>query len=244
MRLIQKIQRSSLERHLHTEPYAALVLSGGYEEAGDNGRFHAKSGNVIFHDEFEAHLNRFSRHGTIVLNLKLPAYCDIAGVATAPDPDLVVRLAERNRRTALDVLLSSAIRKVPDANDWPDILAARLNACPSLRLSEWGAENGLAPWTISRGFFQVFGVSPEHFRARSRSRHALRSIQATQVPLATIATELGFADQAHLTRSTRQLTGMTPMALRSLQMDSRQKHNEFRTNKACARESLAPGCCC
>jgi AraC-like DNA-binding protein len=61
----------------------------------------------------------------------------------------------------------------------------------------------------------VFGVSPEAFRARIRARHALKSIQNTEAPLASIAAELGFADQSHMTRSVKQLTGIGPQAWRS-----------------------------
>jgi hypothetical protein len=41
----QSIRASALGRHVHEEAYAALVLSGGYEEAGDHGRFQVKAGD-------------------------------------------------------------------------------------------------------------------------------------------------------------------------------------------------------
>jgi AraC-like DNA-binding protein len=94
-------------------------------------------------------------------------------------------------------------------------LAAALVRNPSLKLSQWGEKKGIAPWTVSRGFELVFGVSPEAFRARTRARHALRSIRNTQASLANIAVELGFADQSHMTRSVKQLTGIGPRAWRS-----------------------------
>src|SRR5215469_5434913 len=101
MRLRQTIRASSLQRHVHSVPYAALVLSGGYEEAGDNGRFKVNAGDVVFHHQFEAHLNRFSKEGAIVLNLRLPpGNCYPAGIASVPDPDSVVRVSEWSRRAA------------------------------------------------------------------------------------------------------------------------------------------------
>src|SRR6516162_1298833 len=216
MRMRQTIRASFLQRHIHPMPYAAFVLSGGYEEAGDNGRFGVYAGNVVFHEQFEAHLNRFSKQGAIILNLRLPRVSGYrAGVANVPDPDLVVQMAEKSQRAAVDLLLSAVTEGTPQILDWPDELAARLIQCPSLKLSRWGEENELAPWTISRGFSQVFGVSPEIFRARIRTKRALKSIQATSAPMATIAAELDFSDQAHMTRSIRQLTGLTPQALRS-----------------------------
>lgn len=219
----QRILASSLERHVHPSPYAALVLSGSYEEAGDNGRFTVDAGNVVFHDPFEAHLNRFSAHGAALLNLPLSwRNCYPAGIARVADPDIVVRMAERNARAAADLLLALAERCTGQVADWPDLLAATLMQFPSLKLCEWGEENGLAAWTVSRGFRQVFGISPEAFRARIRARHAFRLIRHTQEPLAAIAAELNFADQGHMTRSIRGLTGSAPRAWRSVA-------NEFKT---------------
>jgi AraC-like DNA-binding protein len=131
------------------------------------------------------------------------------------DPDLVVRVAEKSRTDAADLLFSVALSKMPQPADWPDELAAALTRNPSLKLSQWGERNGIAPWAVSRGFALVFAVSPEAFRARIRARHALRSIRDTQAPLATIAAKLGFADQSHMTRSVKQLTGIGPQAWRS-----------------------------
>jgi AraC-like DNA-binding protein len=215
MRMWQTIRASALDRHVHEEGYAALVLSGGYEEAGDRGRFQVKEGDAIFHEPFEAHLDRFSETGAVVLNLRLPVGRSYApGIAKVADPDSVARVAEGSRRDAVDLLFSVTTSEVPRPADWPDVLAAALMQNPSLKLSQWAEKNGIAPWAVSRGFALVFGVSPEAFRARIRARYALKSIQDTQAPLARIAAELGFADQSHMTRSVKQLTGIAPQAWR------------------------------
>ena len=229
MRMWQTIRTSVLGRHAHEEAYAALVLSGGYEEAGDNGRFRVTVGDVVFHGQFEAHLDRFSETGAVVLNLPLPPGCSYTpGIARVADPDSVARMAERSRRDAIHWLLSRAIGKRPQPADWPDELAAAMIQNPSLKLSHWGKNSGILPWTVSRGFALVFGLSPEAFRARTRAHHALKAIHDTQVPLASIAAELGFADQSHMTRNVKQLTGMGPRAWRS-------SANGFKTSR-----NLAP----
>jgi len=212
----QIIRTSSLDRHVHAAPYAALILAGGYEEAGDQGRFRVNAGDVIFHDAFEAHLDRFLKREAIVLNLRLaPTSCYTIGFGRVRDPDRVVRVAETDRNAAADLLLSSSISGAPQLADWPDELAARLLECPAVKLSAWSEQKGIAPWTISRGFVQVFGVSPEAFRARVRAQKAWKAVQGTTVSLAAIAAELGFADQAHMTRSVKALTGHAPQAWRS-----------------------------
>jgi AraC-like DNA-binding protein len=229
MRTWQSIRDSALGRHVREEAYAALVLSGGYEEAGDRGRFQVKAGDAVFHGPFEAHLDRFFETGAVVLNLRLPVGRSyVPGIAKVADPDSVVRVAERSCRDAVDLLFSIAMSQMTQPADWPDELAAALMQNPSLKLSQWGEKNGIAPWTLSRGFALVFGLSPEAFRARTRAHHALKAIHDTQVPLASIAAELGFADQSHMTRNVKQLTGMGPRAWRS-------SANGFKTSR-----NLAP----
>ena len=70
------------------------------------------------------------------------------------------------------------------------------------------------PWAISRGFEQVFGVSPSAFRARARARLAWSAIRDGDEPLAQLAVRLGFADQSHKTRGVKAATGLTPQQWR------------------------------
>jgi AraC-like DNA-binding protein len=225
MRTWQTIRVSSLGRHLHAEMYAAVVLAGGYEEAGDHGRFRVEAGDVLVHDRFEAHLDRFSIRGAMVLNLRMPEDYEFQpGLARILDTDCIVRAAEKNRREAAGMLLSMLLGRPTVLADWPDELAAAIIEDASLRLSRWSMAKGIAPWTISRGFTQVFGISPEAFRARTRARRAWKAIQHNgNAPLAGIAAELGFADQAHMSRSVREMTGMAPREWRAAA-------NRFKTN--------------
>lgn len=230
VRLRQTIHAAILERHPHAEPYAALVLSGGYEEAGDNGRFEVRAGDVVFHDRFEAHRNRFLEKGAVVLNLPLgPDDHFVACLARIADPDAIIKEAQKNLQDAVSLLFSAATLRCPAEADWPDALALELLRCPSLRLADWGERNRLASWTISRGFSQVFGITPEAFRARARARRAWKAIQNTEVALATIAAAEGFADQAHMTRSIRQLTGRAPCAWRSANRFKTAAAERFKT---------------
>jgi len=216
MRTFQSIRSLILDRHSHDAAYAAVVVAGNYEEAGDHGRFRVEAGGVVLHDRFEAHIDRFSRAGAVVLNLPLPTgHSFKPGAARLADADLIVSAAERSRAEATGLLLATIQEMTSNCIDWPDELATALMQNSSLVLSTWAQEQGLAPWTVSRGFAQLFGISPEAFRARSRARHAWKAIQTTKRPLAEIASHLGFSDQAHMTRSVRQMTGLAPGAWRA-----------------------------
>jgi AraC-like DNA-binding protein len=206
--------------------YVAVVLSGGYEEAGDHGRFQVQAGDVLSHECFEAHIDRFSAAGAVVLNLPLPLRQSFApGTARVDNPDLIVLTAERSREDAVELLFSTMYEPEPRLMDWPDELATALIQNPSVVLSDWAEEHRLALWTVSRGFNQVFGISPEAFRARTRARKAWKAILSTNAPLAQIAFQLGFADQPHMTRSVKQVTGIGPQAWRAVA-------NGFKTARA------------
>lgn len=199
-----------LPRHRHRDGYAALVLSGGYLEAGDAGRFSVAAGDVLIHRAFEAHLDRFNPGGAEVLNLPLRSDAGLPDAGRVRDPDMIVRLAERDLRAALACLTDEMNALAPVLVDWPDRLAAALREQPALRLDAWASEHRLAPATVARGFQSAFGVTPSHYRAEVRARRAWRLVLASSTPLADIAAEQGFADQAHMTRAITALTGAPP----------------------------------
>lgn len=203
-------------RHVHERAYAALVLSGCYEEAGDSGRHQVQAGNVVLHEAFEAHLDRIPTSGAVVLNVLLPAeYGFRPGVGTVDDPDAIARLLEKGDTEAAALILSSTEIRDPEFSDWPDELAASLAQNASVNLSDWSEANGIPPWRVSRCFAKVFGISPSAFRARARTRQAWSAIRAAGTPLAEIAAHLGFADQAHMTRNVKTMTGHCPSTWRS-----------------------------
>lgn len=212
----QTIPASEMHRHMHGRAYAALVVAGGYEEAGDAGRFEVRPGDAVLHERFEAHLDRIFSSGAVVINIVLPDDARFRpGPARTADPDSIVRIAEKSEGEAALLLLRTVEMKGQESRDWPDELAAELTHNPALNLTLWSAIKDIAPWTLSRGFSHVFGISPSAFRARARARRAWKAIRTTREPLAGLAARLGFADQAHMTRSVKRLTGRPPQAWRA-----------------------------
>jgi len=201
-----------LPRHLHREAFATVVLEGSYEEAGDTGLHRVRAGDVVAHRPWERHLDRFGSGGAQVLVLPLPpAFPGTHG--RVADPDALARLAERDLAEAGQALLAQWRADAPSPPDWPALLARDLLADPSLLLSEWSRRHGLHPGSVSRGFAQVFELSPRAYRLQARGHHALRTLD-TATSLAELAQRCGFADQAHLHRTLRAMTGLTPRQLR------------------------------
>lgn len=199
----------NLPRHRHEQAYAALILSGAYEECGSLGRFRVRPGQVLLHRSFDAHLNRFGSHGAQVLNLVLgqaPAFA----LGVVPDADDIARLAERDAIAATEALEEQLLPLQSRAEDWPDALAQDLLDDPQLRLEAWAERHGLARETLSRGFGRVFATSPAGFRAEARVQGALALLARGAARLPEVAAAAGFADQPHMTRAVTALTGRSP----------------------------------
>lgn len=214
---------SNLPRHRHENGYICVVLSGGYEEAGDCGRRIVRAGDVNWHGPFDAHCDRFLAGGAETLNFNLPDWMDPpAAFWRVRDLDLVVRAAERDYDAAHNLLLSMLEPAPYAARDWPDELALDIRHRPDICLTEWAERRNMAPTSVSRGFRRVYEVSPCAFRAQARVRKAWRSLLSSDLPLSVVALENGFADQAHMTRAVTAVTGRRPSQWRRLgQVDTR-----------------------
>src|SRR6202041_1694483 len=189
--------------HTHAGAYAAVVLAGGYEETGNWGRFRVHAGDVLFHDAFDAHLNRFQARGATILNLALTGHASGFRAGRVYDADAVARAAESDPELAVHVLATQLREMRPVVDDWADLLATEIVRQPNCRLDRWAEAHGIAPETISRGFARAYGINPATFRAEIRARRAFRHIVHTMTSLIEIASVLEFADQAHMTRAVR-----------------------------------------
>lgn len=202
-----------MPRHRHIDGYAAVVLAGGYVEAGDRGRIRVQPGHVVVHGAYEAHQDHFASVGALVLNIPLDGQlAAITGLVA--DADAIARLAERDIQSAA-ALLKETVRPIDaQLTDWPDRLAAALASQRDFSIEHWANEMGLAPQSISRGFRQAYGVSPKRYRLEQRALRAIRNLRTWSGTLAGLAAELGFSDQAHLTRAVVALTGSPPNRLK------------------------------
>lgn len=204
---------SLIGRHRHRRAYAAVVLEGSYLEAGDAGRWIVEPGDVLVHGPMEAHLNRVGRRGARLLNIDLPLGLAMPQACRVRDADELMRCLDSAPGEAWK-LLEPVMPPAGALADWPDLLARAIREVPHLRIGQWARAAGLAPAVVSRGFCAVYGVPPARYRAEARARAALKAILYRGSTLADAAIDMGFADQAHMTRSVRALTGQTPAAWR------------------------------
>jgi AraC-like DNA-binding protein len=86
-------------------------------------------------------------------------------------------------------------------------------------LQEHAAENvtlealarlaGLSPFHLCRVFRRAVGMTPHAYQTQVRVRHA-KSLLRAGLPIAAVAAQAGFYDQAHLTRHFKRIIGLTP----------------------------------
>ncbi|HUO97705.1 MAG TPA: AraC family transcriptional regulator [Rhizomicrobium sp.] len=220
--------RQIIARHRHRDFYAAVVLAGRYEEAGSEGRIEVSAGDVLVHSPFDAHLDRMSARGADILNVALsfPVLAAAVPFGRINDPDELVRCQEEDRESCAGLLLARLRPLRGRCADWPDVLHAQLSQQSARSLGAFAGEHGLRRETVSRRFAKLFGVSPAGYRAEARARRAWRRVIGEKTALAQIAYEEGFADQSHMARAVKLLTGVPPGFWR--------RSNPFKTGAATA----------
>jgi AraC family transcriptional regulator len=79
-----------------------------------------------------------------------------------------------------------------------------------LNLTDLAAVACLSPYHFSRSFKEAVGVGPQRYVTQRRLERAKTLMRRTKQPLATIAQQVGFSDQSHLTSIFRREIGLTP----------------------------------
>jgi len=89
-----------------------------------------------------------------------------------------------------------------------------------ISLAELAAVAKLSTSYFSVAFKASFGLSPHAYVMERRVEHAKNQILNTELPLCEIALNCGLADQAHLSRVFKRVTGMTPSTWRRINTSS------------------------
>lgn len=93
--------------------------------------------------------------------------------------------------------------------------AIRALTSPGATVASAARDLGLSPRSLQRLFYGLDLPPPDYWRLLSRARRTAAEL-AGSLPLAAIAADCGFSDQAHLTRETLRWFAQTP---RQLQLD-------------------------
>lgn len=78
-----------------------------------------------------------------------------------------------------------------------------------------GDRRAASPRTVQRHFVHALGITSKHLELIDRAQSAVSLLQRGYAPT-DVAFSLGYADQAHMTRWVKRITGQTPGALVAL----------------------------
>lgn len=234
----------ALPEHAHAHLGLRLTVCGGFVERVGSRTTEHGADSVAIHQPAHPHAQRFGAQGARCFNVDLAdpraAELEDAGPFSSTDrardghllitlrrlrqelrsPDACSRLAIEALGLELMVHLLRA-RRAPSAAErprWVEEVRARLDLelqrPPSL--SELARGIGVSPERLQRAFRHATGSSPASYVRRRRVERACELLRGTRLPLAEIASECGFCDQSHLTRTLRRAMGLTPVQVRGL----------------------------
>jgi AraC family transcriptional regulator len=252
--------KETLTQHLHTRPYISILVRGSYRENCGSIAWDCMPGQVIFHGAGEVHSDQFFDEGGELLNLEiLPDFEQRlrddgirTDVRTFLDHPYCLELAIKLRhelcsRDALSGLaieglamelaacvLRGRSQRAERRGDWilriEAILRERFSKPPSL--TELGEMVHVHPVHVARTFRKRLRCSVGDYVRMLRVEAACRQLRQTDLPLAEIAADAGFADQSHLSRTLKRYMGISPMSLR------RTSRGRFPTSQRCSEVKL------
>ncbi|KAA0022243.1 helix-turn-helix transcriptional regulator [Antrihabitans cavernicola] len=122
--------------------------------------------------------------------------------------ELLTRAAFRNRRAA-----AALQNRWADSDRRIDGVIADLGRDDAPDIDDVASAAGLSGRQLRRLVVEHAGVGPKELQRVQRLHRFLRAAASSDSSLADLAAQLGYADQAHLTRDVKRLTGLTPAAL-------------------------------
>jgi AraC family transcriptional regulator len=231
--------------HRHEDHgYFNLVVRGGYSEKTRESRVELGPSTLVFHPPGAAHSDHFHVRETRLFNIRFGSdwlrairdrsllldrsatfnggpllglaiklyreFCGRDSVSSLMMEGLVLEmLAEATRR-------SDGAR--PNVPSWlargRDMVHDQFRQ--SLTMSQLAVAAGVHQVHFGREFRRHFGCTVGEYVQKLRVEFARRLILSSDASLAEVASESGFADQSHFTRTFKEVVGVTPSCYKAL----------------------------
>jgi AraC family transcriptional regulator len=232
---LQHTSGRRLPRHTHERAYYALLLSGGYRETALMASVESVPATLVFHPPSTTHSDEVAPHGGAFFIIELgdswlshgrddrvrerPELAgDALGLYRAyrnrvlPDIDIEERLwSLAGEATRIELgkpaWLTRVVDRLHDELSEPHTVAALAR------------DANVHPVHLSRTFRARFGMTAGEYLHRLRVGFIAREL-ARGALLGDVAYAAGFADQSHMTRVCRAMTGATPRELQRLLRDA------------------------
>src|SRR5262245_30776213 len=96
-----------------------------------------------------------------------------------------------------------------------------------INLAQLAAAASLSPYHFHRAFKRSTGLTPGKYILELRLERAETLLSESDLPLAQVALQVGFADQSHFTAAFRRATSITPRAYRIATAKAKPRQGEF-----------------
>jgi AraC family transcriptional regulator len=241
--------RSRLSEHSHEYAHFCFVLAGTYTEYHDRQETECAPFTLTFRPPGEAHQDRFHNQEVRVFTIEIPLRwlerlqqdSVYLGRSSSFQGGSITRLSERIVRefhrmdTAAELIIQGLTlevmaeaarhsaqtveKRIPH---WLKQAQALVDArfAENLTLSKIASEVGVHPIYLASMFRKKYQCTVGDYIRQLRIEYACREITRGETPLATIALEAGFANQAHFSSAFKRLTGHTPTAYRNFSRQS------------------------
>jgi len=226
-----------LDRHDHELASFCIAVCGGYDEQLDRRSRRVEAGILVIHPEGETHADRHDPRRTDLLTVEFSsASLDLArrisprfdeswhrpALTLLPAAYRILHHMDQSCPTSALLIEDTIWEMIAEAVKHEQRDAGRpkwllhvhdsLESCAGnaptmLELSEMA---GVHPVHLARAFRQAFGSSIGEFVRQQQVAAALKLLADSRLGLAEISVATGFADQSHMTRRIRELTGRPP----------------------------------
>lgn len=230
----------ALPAHEHERAFFYLVLDGSSHDTTRGRALSCAPGMLVYHPPGETHSNTWHEAGGRCFHIEIPpdrlALADCASPALqrsgyfvrGPLVWLALRLHREFRcqdaASALAMeglaleLIAGTDREVSAtgrSQKPPRWLAAARDAAferctEDLTVATLAREAGVHPAHFARAFRAAYHCSVGEFVRRARIERACERLSREDVSVARVASDLGFYDQSHFTRTFKRIVGLAP----------------------------------
>jgi len=232
-----------VSQHTHLHPYFSILLHGSYRETYRGGTRECQPATVLLHPAGEVHEDRFLGRGGRVFRFEIVDNRSLLHAVSqlTATPDLhtgklrcfAARLYRECRSRddfsplvaeslALEIIGDAArdgtLRDQSGIPRWfaraTDLLHEALPE--GLTVARIARIVGVHPVHLARVFRRRYGCSIGEYARNWRVEVASYQLATTTRPVAEVAAIVGFADQSHLCRTFKAVSGLTPNEFRAI----------------------------
>ncbi len=233
--IVHHPQARRIDLHEHAAAYFTLLVAGKYEETHDGVTARYEPFSLAFHPAKIVHSDQMGDDTTLFAieladawQARIGLHFDTSAWRLELQYGEAVWLAVRLLNQFLDgdvdaleadavvsEMLGIALRLVDrdrPQRAWVHEVKAMLRTefVEHVSLESLAQRVGVHPASLARGFRLDEGTTVGDYVMRLRIQHACRLMSSTSTSLADVAAACGFADQSHLTRVFKSITGLPP----------------------------------